>query len=83
MKLFEYMASGNPIVASDLPSIRQVLNENNSILVAPEDPVALAEGIKKAVNKDTSKLAAKAKEDVLAYSWTERAGRVSRLMAES
>ncbi len=83
LKLFEYMASGNPVVASNLPSIRQVLNENNAVLVAPDDPIALAEGIKKAVKKETAKLASKAKEDVLAYSWTERAGRVLKLMAES
>lgn len=30
LKLFEYMASGTPILASDLPSIREVLNETNA-----------------------------------------------------
>jgi glycosyltransferase involved in cell wall biosynthesis len=47
LKLFEYMASGAPIVASDLPSIRDVLNETNSVLVEPNNPQKLAGGIKK------------------------------------
>ncbi len=34
-KIFEYMNCGIPILASDLPAIREVLNEKNSILVPP------------------------------------------------
>ena len=54
MKLFEYMASGIPIAASDLPSIGEILNDpstgsgrGNALLVEPDNPEALAEGIKK------------------------------------
>ena len=35
------MAARRPIVASDLTSIREILNEENSILVKPDDPAAL------------------------------------------
>ena len=46
LKLFEYMASGRPIVASDLPSLREVLrHDENAWLVPPDDPRALAAGI--------------------------------------
>jgi glycosyltransferase involved in cell wall biosynthesis len=35
--MFEYMASGKPIIASDLPVIREVLhNEENALLVSPD-----------------------------------------------
>lgn len=82
LKLFEYMASGNVIVSSDLPSIRQVLNEGNSILVQPDDAKALADGIGKASKKNPSMLASRAKQDVNEYSWDSRASKVLKLMAE-
>ena len=41
MKMFEYMASGVPLVSSDLPVLREVLEEGrNALLVAPGDPRA-------------------------------------------
>ena len=45
-KMFEYMASGLPIVASDLPPIRQFMGDLNcGLLVDPADPQAHAEAI--------------------------------------
>jgi glycosyltransferase involved in cell wall biosynthesis len=35
MKMFEYMASGRAIVSADLPSIREILNDENSVLCEP------------------------------------------------
>lgn len=38
MKMFEYMASGTPFIASDLPVLREVLrNGHNALLVPPSD----------------------------------------------
>lgn len=37
LKIFEYMAIKKPIVASDLPVLREILNETNSMLVNPDD----------------------------------------------
>jgi len=70
MKMFEYMASKRPIVASNLPSLREVLNEKNAVLVEPDNPQALAEGIKRAM--DNKELTEKAFEDVKKYSWQKR-----------
>lgn len=75
LKLFAYMASGKPVVASDLPSIREVLSERNAFLVPPDDPMALAEGIRFALAhpEEAGKRAAQAKEDVKRYTWELRA----------
>ena len=78
LKLFEYMASRRPIVASDLPSIREILDERNAILVEPGNPEALAEGIKRVLTDEefAKELAKKAYEDVQEYSWGKRAERI-------
>lgn len=77
MKLFEYMASGIPIVASRLPSISEVLNDKNAILVEPENGEALARGIERAISDIhlSQTLAQKAYSDVQNYTWEKR-GRV-------
>jgi len=78
LKLFEYMASGVPIVASDLPSIREILNESNAILVEPNNPQKLAENIKKVLqDKDfADRISKQALEDVQNYTWQKRAGNI-------
>lgn len=75
LKLFAYMASGVPIVSSDLPSIREILNENSALLVAADDPQALASGINEMLqDKNLSdKLKTQAKKDVAQYTWQKRA----------
>ncbi len=46
LKLFEYLAAGAPVVAADVPSINQlVTHEVQALLVPPDDPSALAQGI--------------------------------------
>ena len=41
MKMFEYMAAGVPLISSDLPVLREVLEDGvNSLLVAPADAAA-------------------------------------------
>ncbi|MCG2808867.1 MAG: glycosyltransferase, partial [Candidatus Portnoybacteria bacterium] len=74
MKMFEYMASQRPIVASDLISLREILNENNAVLVEPDNSRALAEGIMSALKKDdfSAKILIEAWQNVQKYTWTER-----------
>ncbi|MBT4850333.1 glycosyltransferase [Candidatus Parcubacteria bacterium] len=74
MKLFEYMASGRPIVASALPSIKEVLNDKNAILFEPDSPDSLAKGIKTALLDEgfSAKISQQALVDVAKYSWDTR-----------
>ncbi|HRV83157.1 MAG TPA: glycosyltransferase, partial [Planctomycetota bacterium] len=45
LKVFEAMAARLPLVVSDLPSLRDILGSQDALFVAPDDPVALAQGI--------------------------------------
>ena len=73
LKMFEYMASHVPIVASDLPSIREVLNENMCCFCEPDDPVSLTNAIIKALNTNISyKISNNAYEEVKKYTWHNR-----------
>lgn len=71
LKLFAYMASGRPIVASDLPSIREVVDEKSAVLVPPDDAQALAHGIQSAFTR--TDLAENARSAIGSYSWSGRA----------
>jgi glycosyltransferase involved in cell wall biosynthesis len=76
LKLFEYMAAEVPTVATDLPSIREVLRHGqNAWLVEPNSPEALAQGIQHLLsNCDLAlKLAANARSEMEKYSWQNRA----------
>jgi len=83
IKLFEYMASGVPIVASDLSSIREILNENNTVFVEPNNPKSLANGIKKVLqNADfADRISKQALEDVQNYTWQKRAGKILKFIS--
>ena len=75
MKLFEYMASGVSIVASDLPSLREVLSEENAVVVSPDNARLLAEGIVKVLTNPafSEKIARGAQALVQNYTWEKRA----------
>ncbi len=79
LKLFEYMAAARPIVASDLPTLREVLRDGeNALLVAPEDPVALGAAIRRLQGDRAlaERLAGQAARDVRAYTWEARGRRI-------
>ena len=75
-KLFEYMASGRPIIAADLPILKEVLGEKPSaIMVPPDSPAQLAKAIMGllADNHRAEALAASSLERVAQFAWEERA----------
>lgn len=75
MKLFEYMASGTPIIASDLPSLREILNEGNACFFEADNAQSLAVAIKNLLaNVDKQKtISAQMSRDIMSYSWDNRA----------
>jgi glycosyltransferase involved in cell wall biosynthesis len=85
LKLFEYMASGRPIVASGLPSLREVLRDGeNALLVEPGNAPALTAGIRR-IKDDPAlgeRLARQALADVQQFTWGRRAERLEALFAD-
>ena len=78
LKLFEYMASGRPIVASDLPALREVLNDKNALFFKPDNDNDLARAIKMLKLSQTLgyHLSQQALADVKQYTWDKRAERI-------
>jgi glycosyltransferase involved in cell wall biosynthesis len=85
LKLFEYMSAGRAIVASDLPSIREVLHhEVDALLVAPGNPDAFAAAIERLVAQPglAARLARAAFDAAWGFSWDHRAERLEQLFNE-
>jgi glycosyltransferase involved in cell wall biosynthesis len=82
LKLFEYLAVGRPIVAADLPAIREVLRDGvNAILVPADDAAELAAGVDR-ISQDralATRLARTAFDDAVSYTWQARATRLEAL----
>lgn len=85
LKLFSYMASGRPIVASDLPSTGEIIGPASARLVQADNPRALAEGILALSRNpaEAERLSHQAFRDVAAYSWTRRARNILDFISAS
>lgn len=78
MKMFEYMATGRAILSSDLPVIREVLNDSNAVFAQPDDVSAWQTALEKLRREDAGRrrLAQQARHDVEGYTWLNRARRI-------
>ncbi len=86
LKVFEAMAAGRPIVASDLPSSREVLRDGeNALLVPPGDTAALAAALRRVLSEVdlARRLARAAWDDAPRYSWDARARALRELFDEA
>ena len=83
LKLFEYMAMGKPVVASNLDSIREVLTDGeDALLVQAADPRALARGVERVLGDPAlaTRLGGTAKARAAAFGWDARAKRMLEFM---
>jgi glycosyltransferase involved in cell wall biosynthesis len=78
MKMFEYMAAGRAILSSDLPVLREVLDETAAVFCPPDDAGAWESALGELLNdsKRRQVLGRRARAAVEQYSWMARAQRV-------
>jgi glycosyltransferase involved in cell wall biosynthesis len=84
LKLFEYLWLGRPIVASDLPAIREVLDhERTALLVPPGDPRALSGALSRlaADHALAHALGTAARRLAPEFTWAKRAARLEAALA--
>lgn len=85
LKLFEYMAAQRPIVASNIPSLREVLDEETAYLFEPDCPTSLARAITTALEDEQRAvaIAEAARGRVADYAWRRRAKRILAAFGEA
>lgn len=78
LKLFEYMASGLPVVASDMPSLRDVVRPGENGLLFPEgDPAGLAARVREVLDPATyARLSEASRVGAREHGWPARARRI-------
>ncbi len=83
LKLFEYMASGTPIVTSDLPSIREVLDATTAYFFKADDPDDFRNMLEGVLGDlaAVSERALAALEEVKKYTWMKRAEKIMKFIA--
>ncbi|MFA5853689.1 MAG: glycosyltransferase [Patescibacteria group bacterium] len=75
LKLFEYLAAGKALVATDLPSVREVLSGTTALFVPPSDPAALAKALS-TLAESPARVASLEQESLrlaATHTWTRRA----------
>ncbi|MEE2829503.1 MAG: glycosyltransferase [Myxococcota bacterium] len=66
LQVADAAGSGLPLVATDLPSVRRLLDGSPAVLVVPEDPVALAAGVRQGLDSG-------APDPLQRFRWRDRA----------
>lgn len=86
LKLFEYLACGKPVIVTDIPAHRNVLEDSEFAFWAKQSsPTHIAEAIRRAYNSrnDFARLSSKARDLALQkYTWEKQAEKL-RLFCQS
>jgi glycosyltransferase involved in cell wall biosynthesis len=84
MKLFEYMASGVPIVASSIPSIMEIVSEKEVTFFEPDNKESLKDKIVRVLQdiEGMRELTTNARNKVQNYTWEKRAKKIIKFIYE-
>lgn len=86
LKLFEYMGAGLPIVTTDLPVLREILQDGETALMPPpDDPTAFAQAVSRLAHDAPlrTRLAQSAQQRLRGYTWDNRAARILDFLGEA
>ena len=83
IKLYEYMAAGCAIVASDLPALREVLADDAAVWVKAGDAHSIAKGIRSlADSPDLARaIGERVREQARSLTWQARAEKLAALLS--
>jgi len=84
LKVLEYMAGGRPVVASNLPVVRELLREErDALLVPPDAPAALADALLRVLEDErlARRLGAHAARRAERFTWKRAQKRLLKLYA--
>jgi glycosyltransferase involved in cell wall biosynthesis len=78
MKMFEYLACGRAILASDLPVLKEVLSPKTAVLLPPDDLDAWISALEKLRQEPDrrARFANQARSAAQDYSWSRRVARI-------
>lgn len=79
-KVFEYLHAGVPVLASDLPVLREYVGDpGRGVCVPAEDPVAIARGMTKIAGAEANRMYRRAAvEAASAFTWNQEKETLSR-----
>jgi len=82
--VMEAMACGCPLVVSDIPQHREILDDDTAMFVSPEDPADIASGIDRLLGnpEEARRKALRAKERASEWSIPAMAERYERVYLE-
>ncbi|MBX6422819.1 glycosyltransferase [Thermosulfurimonas sp. F29] len=84
MKLLDYMATKTAIVAADLPSVRELVSEEEALFFEPDNPSSLAKALKELAQNPSLRewLASNAYRKAQYFTWDQRANHLYQFFEE-
>jgi glycosyltransferase involved in cell wall biosynthesis len=83
LALLEALSYGKPVLGAASPGLVEILHDQvNGVLVPPDDPAQLAEGVQRMLQADLKRLGAGAHQTARDHSWEGCADRYAALFQE-
>lgn len=86
LKTFLYMASGRPLIAPDLPDLREILeHERNAVLTPADQPELTAKAVRRLLSDPSfsQTLSNNAAVDARGFTWQERGRHLAQFLSSS